>query len=41
MVIQVIYKITDKAKQDGGAKKTKCMSSNDRTHSSINHMVTF
>ena len=31
----------DKEEQDGGAKKTKCMSSNDRTHFSINHTVIF
>ena len=31
----------DKAKQDGGAKKMKCMSSKDRTRTSINHAVTF
>ena len=31
----------DKSKEDGGAKKTKCMSSNDRLHASINHTVTF
>ena len=31
----------DKTNQDGGAKKTKCVSSNDRTHSSINDTVTF
>ena len=33
--------ITTRENQDGGAKKTKCMSSNDRTHASINHNVTF
>ena len=31
----------EKAKQDGEAKKTKCMSSNDHTHASIYHTVTF
>ena len=29
----------DKAKQDGGDRKTNYMSSNDRTHASINHTV--
>ena len=44
MAIHVIYIRShdyDKAKQDGGAKKTKCVSSNYRTHASINHTVTF
>ena len=31
----------DTAKQDGGAKKMKCVSINDCTHASINHTVTF
>ena len=43
MAIHVIIRSRDydKAKQDGGAKKMKCVSSNDRTHASINHTVTF
>ena len=43
MAIHVIYKSRDydKAKQNGGAKKMKCVSSNNRTHTSINHTVTF
>ena len=28
-------------KQDGGVRKTKCVTSNDCTHASINHTVTF
>ena len=43
MAIHVIYirlHDYDKAKQDGGAKKMKCVSSNDRTHASINHIIT-
>ena len=31
----------DKAKEDGGAKKTKCVSSDDCIHASINYTVTF
>ena len=31
----------NKAKQDGGAKETKCVSSDDHTHANINHTVTF
>ena len=31
----------NKAKQDGRVRKTKCVSSNDRTHAIINHAVTF
>ena len=30
-----------KAKQDGRVRKTKCVSSNNRTHATINHTVTF
>ena len=43
MAIHVIYKIRDydKVKQYSRAKKTKCVSSNDRTYASINHTVTF
>ena len=43
MAIHVIYKLMwlRQRQQDGGAKKTKCVSSNDRTHASINHTVTF
>ena len=44
MAIHVIYirsRDYDKINQDGGAKKTKCVSSNDCTHASINHTVTF
>ena len=31
----------DKAQQNGGGRKTKCVSSNNRTHANINHTVTF
>ena len=31
----------DKAKQDGGVRKTKCVSSNNCTHANIKHTVTF
>ena len=44
MAIHVIYIRScdyNKANQDGRAKKMKCVSSNDRTHASINHTVTF
>ena len=43
MAIHVIIRSRDydKAKQDCGAKKMKSMSSNDCTHVSINHTVTF
>ena len=31
----------DKAQQDGGGRKTKCVSSNNRTNVNINYTVTF
>ena len=40
MVTQLRSRDYDNMKQDGGVRKTKCVSSNNLTDASINHAVT-